>query len=213
MNRGIYKFNDGLDRAVVKPTAKAYKKVTPQWLRTSFGNIFANLEYPSTMVNQLLQGKPKLFLQDTCRFVTNTVFGIGGIFDVADRIGLPANDEDFGQTLAHWGVPSGPYLVLPFFGPSNVRDGPSRAADFFLGAQHYLEIPWETEWAMRLLEAVDDRAALLSTDATLDSAYDKYGVMRDAWIQRREYLIFDGAPPDEEIEEFKDTGDEPAADR
>src|SRR5215831_18186281 len=203
-NRGVYKFNDGLDRAILKPTAQGYKKITPQWFRGGVGRFFANLTYPATMVNQLLQGKPKLFVQDTCRFVTNSVVGVAGIFDVADKMGLPAHDEDFGQTLARWGVPSGPYLVLPLFGPSNVRDAPSRIADYFLGVLTYVDVPWKATWGARALNIVDDRAALLSAESTLESAYDKYGVMRDAWVQRREYLIFDGNPPEEKIEEFPD---------
>jgi phospholipid-binding lipoprotein MlaA len=205
MNRGIYKFNDSVDRAVLKPTAKGYKKITPQWMRAGIGNFFANLGYPSTMVNQLLQAKPRLFALDTCRFVTNTVFGLGGLFDVADKIGLQAHDEDFGQTLAKWGVPSGPYLVLPFLGPSTVRDGPSRIGDYYLGILTYADVPSVTKWSARVLDIVDERAQLLSTESTLDSAYDKYGVMRDAWLQRREYLIYDGEPPEEKIEEFEDT--------
>ncbi len=204
MNRGIYKFNDGLDRAVLKPTAQGYKKVTPQWLRTGVGNVFSNLRYPVTIANQLLQAKPKLFLQDTCRFVTNTVFGLVGIFDVADKIGLREHDEDFGQTFARWGMPSGPYLVLPFFGPSSVRDAPGIVVGYFFNVLRNTNTPAGVEWGARGLEVIDKRASLLTTDATLDSAYDKYGVIRDAWVQRREYLIFDGNPPEEKIEEFID---------
>lgn len=210
-NRRVHAFNDGLDRAVIKPTAKAYKNVTPQWLRTGIGRVFAHVGYPTTMVNQLLQGKPKEFVQDTCRFVTNTVFGLGGLFDVADHVGLPAHDEDFGQTLARWGVPSGPYLVLPLLGPSTARDGPSKIADYFMSVTHHVDLSTEAEWGLRALDIVDTRAGLLSTDATLDSAYDKYGVMRDAWIQRREYQIFDGDPPVDEMDEKfdeEDTNDE-----
>jgi phospholipid-binding lipoprotein MlaA len=143
--------------------------------------------------------------------VTNTVFGLGGIFDVADKVGLPANDEDFGQTLAVWGVPSGPYLVLPFFGPSTARDAPGRIVDFFTSFSRIQDVPSDVEWGMRILEVVDQRAALLSTESTLESAYDKYGVIRDAWLQRREYQIYDGNPPEEEFEEFED--DAPAPDR
>jgi len=209
LNRGIYKFNDGLDRAVIKPTARGYKKVTPQWFRASVGRVFANLTYPATMVNQLLQAKPKLFLQDTCRFVTNSVIGLGGIFDVADKFGLPAHDEDFGQTLARWGVPSGPYLVLPLLGPSTVRDAPARIGDYFLGVLRYTDISTPVVWGARALEAIDARAGLLSSEATLQSAYDRYGVVRDAWLQRREYLIYDGSPPEEKIEEFEDTDSPP----
>ncbi|HYM35405.1 MAG TPA: VacJ family lipoprotein [Steroidobacteraceae bacterium] len=205
MNRDIYKFNDGLDRAVVKPTAKGYKAITPQWLRSGISRVFANLGYPVTMANQLLQAKPKLFVQDTCRFVTNTVVGLGGIFDVADKVGLSAHDEDFGQTLARWGVPSGPYLVLPFFGPSTVRDAPSRIADYFFSPYRYIDIPQIEKTGARALDVIDTRAQLLSTEGTLASAYDKYGVTRDAWLQRREYLIYDGNPPEEKIEEFDDS--------
>lgn len=209
-NRGVHKFNDGLDRAVLKPTAKGYKKVTPGWLRAGIGNVFANVGYPITMVNQLLQGKPKLFARDTARFLTNTVFGIGGIFDVADKVGLHAHDEDFGQTLAKWGVPSGPYLVLPLFGPSNARDAPGKVVDYFMSPTRNADLDPAVEWGSKALEIIDKRAALLSSEATLDSAYDRYGVMRDAWTQRREYLVFDGDPPEEKIEEFKDE-DEPEA--
>ncbi len=210
LNRGIYKFNDGVDRAVLKPVAKGYKKVTPQWLRMGVGRFFANLGYPITVVNQLLQAKPKLFVEDTCRLVTNTVFGIGGLFDVADKVGLPAHDEDFGQTLARWGVPSGPYLMLPLFGPSSARDAPGRVVDYFLGAYRNADVSSEVKWGVRGFEAVDQRAQLLSAEATLEGAYDKYGVLRDAWVQRREYEVFDGNPPEEEFEEYQDDEPPPA---
>ncbi len=211
MNRGIYKFNDGLDRAVLKPTAKGYKKVTPSWFRNATGRFFENLGYPITMVNQLLQGKPKLFFQDTGRFIANSTLGLAGIFDVADRLGMPAHDEDFGQTLAVWGVPSGPYLTIPLLGPSTLRDGPARIPEYFLGVLDYADVSTAVKWGARGLDLIDTRASLLSTDATLESAYDRYGVMRDAWIQRREYLVFDGNPPEEKLEEFTDDAeaDEP----
>ena len=211
-NRGIYKFNDGLDRAVLKPTAKGYKAVTPNWFRGMTGRFFANLSYPTTMINQLLQGKPKLFFQDTGRFITNTTLGLGGLFDVADRMGMPAHDEDFGQTLAVWGMPSGPYLMLPLLGPSTLRDGPAKVPDYFLGVTRHADVSTATEWGARGLEIIDERAALLATEATLESAYDRYGIMRDAWVQRREYQIFDGNPPDEplELEDFDEETDEAA---
>jgi len=208
-NRGVYKLNDGLDRAVLKPTAKAYKAVTPNWLRGMTGRFFANLAYPATMINQLLQGKPKLFLQDTGRFITNTTLGLGGLFDVADRMGMPAHDEDFGQTLAVWGVPSGPYLMLPLLGPSSLRDAPGKIPDYFMSITRNADVSTAVEWGARGLEIVDERASLLSTEATLESAYDRYGIMRDAWVQRREYLIFDGNPPEEplELEDFDEETD------
>jgi phospholipid-binding lipoprotein MlaA len=207
MNRGIDKFNDGLDRAIVKPTAKGYKKVTPEWFRGMTGRFFSNLGYPFTMVNQLLQGKPKLFLLDTGRFITNSTLGLAGLFDVADHMGMPAHEEDFGQTLAVWGVPSGPYLTLPLLGPSTLRDAPAQIPEYLYGFLGYGHIATPIKLGIRGLDIVDTRASLLSADATLESAYDRYGVMRDAWIQRRQYLIFDGNPPEEKIEEPVDDTD------
>ena len=118
LNRKVYKFNDTVDRAALKPVAKGYRKITPHWMRIGIGNFLGNLEYPATMVNQFLQGKPKLGLRDTGRFLLNSTLGVAGVFDVATAVGLEANDEDLGQTLAVWGVGSGPFVNLPFFGPS-----------------------------------------------------------------------------------------------
>jgi len=214
-NRGVYKFNDTVDRATLKPVAKGYRKITPRWFRTGVGNFFSNLSYPVTVVNQFLQGKPILGLQDAGRFLVNSTVGVGGLVDVATKVGLPANDEDFGQTLAVWGVNSGPYLTLPFFGPSTLRDAPSRAVDYFLGPLTYIDtIPWEGEWAMRGLDLVHTRSELLSLDPTLQSTFDPYAFMRDAFIQQREYVIFDGNPPPEQLEDFEEdpAAEEPAAD-
>jgi|HigsolmetaAR201D_1030396.scaffolds.fasta_scaffold01089_17 phospholipid-binding lipoprotein MlaA len=201
-NRAVYKFNDTVDRAALKPVAKGYKKITPHWMRIGIGNFFANLAYPVTIVNQFLQGKPKLGLQDTGRFLLNTTLGVGGLLDVATHVGLPANDEDFGQTLAVWGVSSGPYLVLPFLGPSTLRDGPARGVDYFLGPLEYIDIPWEAEWGLRAVDVVHTRADLLTLDPTLQRTFDPYAFMRDAWLQQREFVIFDGNPPPETLEDF-----------
>jgi phospholipid-binding lipoprotein MlaA len=213
-NRGVYKFNDTVDRAALKPVAKAYKKVTPHWFRIGVGNFFANLGYPVTIVNQFLQGKPGLGLKDTGRFLLNSTLGVGGILDVATPVGLASNDEDFGQTLAVWGVNSGPYLTLPFFGPSSLRDAPSRVVDYFLGPLTYASIPWEVEWGLRPFDVVHTRAELLTLDPTLERAFDPYAFMRDAWVQQREFNVFDGNPPPESLEdyeEFEDLEEEPAA--
>lgn len=209
-NRGVYKFNDTVDRATLKPVAKVYKKITPQWIRMGVGNFFANLGYPVTIVNQFLQGKPKTGLKDTGRFLVNSTLGVGGLVDVATPVGLQSNDEDFGQTLAVWGVGSGPYLTLPFFGPSTLRDAPSRAVDYFLGPLTYVEIPWEAEWTMRAVDLVHTRAELLSLDPTLQRTFDPYAFMRDAWIQQREFNVFDGNPPPETLEDLEDFEEEPA---
>lgn len=208
-NRGVYKFNDTIDRAALKPVAKGYKKITPQWMRMGVGNFFANISYPATIVNQFLQGKAKTGLQDTGRFLLNSTLGVGGLVDVATPMGLQSNDEDFGQTLAVWGVDSGPYLTLPFFGPSSLRDAPSRAADYFLGALKYVEIPWEVEWGLRGLELVHTRSELLTLDPTLERTFDPYAFMRDAWVQQREFNVFDGNPPPETLEDLEDFEAEP----
>lgn len=200
-NRKVDKFNDTIDRAALKPVAKAYKKVTPHFVRTGVSNFFANLEYPTTVVNEFLQGKFVLGLRDTGRLLVNTTIGIGGLFDVASKMNLPANDEDFGQTLAVWGVSAGPYIVLPFFGPSNFRDGPSRVPDAYTDGLHYLDIKSRERWGLRGLDLVNERAELLSAEQTLNSAYDRYAFLRDAWVQRREYAIFDGNPPMEDLQD------------
>ena len=201
-NRGVYKFNDTLDRAALKPVAKGYRAITPGWFRSGVGNFFANLSYPTTIVNEFLQGKPVLGFKDTGRFLLNTTLGIGGIFDVATPVGLQANDEDFGQTLAVWGVSSGPYLTLPFFGPSSLRDAPSRAFDYFTSPLTYADIPWEAEWGMRGLELVHSRAELLPLDPTLQRTFDPYVFIRDAWVQQREFAIYDGNPPPETLDDL-----------
>lgn len=202
-NRGAHKFNDALDRGVLKPTAKAYVKVMPEWFRTGVGNFFTNLKGPGTIVNQLLQGKFREAGQDTGRFVLNLTFGLGGVIDVATMNELPQHDEDFGQTLGKWGVPPGPYLVLPFLGPSTVRDGPSRVADGFLEPLYWYDND-EARWGSLALSFIDDRARLLPLDDTLAETYDPYAFIRDAYLQRRQYLVYDGEPPEEPLEEFED---------
>ena len=207
-NRGVYKFNDAVDRAALKPVAKGYKKITPRWMRVGIGNLLGNLEYPATAVNQFLQGKPKMGLRDTGRFLLNSTLGLAGLFDVATSVGLEANDEDLGQTLAVWGVGSGPYLTLPFFGPSTLRDAPTRIADFVFDPLSYTDPPWEVIWGERALDVVHSRAELLTLDPTLQRTYDQYAFIRDSWLQQREFAIFDGNPPPEQLEE--DFEEEPA---
>ena len=212
LNRKVYKFNDTVDRAALKPVAKGYRKITPHWMRIGIGNFIGNLEYPATMVNQFLQGKPKLGLRDTGRFLLNSTLGVAGLFDVATAVGLEANDEDLGQTLAVWGVGSGPFVNLPFFGPSTVRDAPSRMVDFFFDPFTYVDIPWEAVWGERVLDAVHSRAELLPLDGTLQRTYDPYAFIRDSWVQQREFAIFDGNPPPETLEDFEDEEPQPTPD-
>jgi phospholipid-binding lipoprotein MlaA len=207
-NRGVYKFNDTVDRAALKPVAKGYRKVTPQFIRTGIGNVLSNVQYPATFVNQFLQGKFVLGVKDTGRFLVNSTLGVAGIFDVATPLGLEKNDEDFGQTLAVWGVPSGPFVNLPMFGPSSMRDAPSRAVDWFTNPLQYTDLPWEAEWGQRVIDVVHSRAELLPLDETLQRTYDPYVFIRDAWVQQREFNIFDGNPPPETLEDVLGEEDE-----
>jgi phospholipid-binding lipoprotein MlaA len=207
-NRGVYKFNDTLDRAALKPIAKGYRKVTPSFVRTGIGNVISNLEYPGTFVNQFLQGKWVLGFRDTGRFLINSTLGVAGIFDVATPLGLEKNDEDFGQTLAFWGVSSGPFLNLPLLGPSSLRDAPMRALDFLTNPLQYTDVPWEADWGMRAVTIVHSRSELLPLDETLKRTYDPYAFIRDAWVQQREFNVFDGNPPPETLE---DVMEEPEA--
>jgi len=203
-NRGVYKFNDTLDRAALKPAAKGYRAVTPRWFRASVSRLFANLFYPTTIVNQFLQGKLGLGLRDTGRFLVNTTVGIGGLLDVATPIGLDAHDEDFGQTLAKWGIGSGPFIVLPFFGPSSLRDAPSRVIDYFTDPLSYVDLSFGAQIGVRALDLISKRTELLSLDSTMESSFDPYGFQRDAWAQNREFEIFDGDPPPETLEDLEE---------
>jgi phospholipid-binding lipoprotein MlaA len=213
-NRQVYAFNDTVDRWTLKPVAKAYDTVTPKFLRSGIGNFFDNLTYPATIVNQLLQGKAGLAARDAGRFMMNTLFGAAGFFDVATRAGLEEHDEDFGQTLAVWGVPSGPFVVLPFLGPSSVRDTPSTFAEYFVDPLTYADLHWQEQWALRGLEVIDARADLLPLEPTLERAFDPYAFVRAAWLQRRTYQIYDGDPPEEplDLEDEWMEDDESAAD-
>jgi phospholipid-binding lipoprotein MlaA len=193
-NRGVYKFNDVIDRNALKPVARAYRDHVPKPVQTGVGNFFTNLGYPATVVNQFLQGKFKQGGQDTLRFLINTTLGWAGIFDVASGARLPIHDEDSGQTLGRWGVPAGPYLVLPFLGPANLRDAPARVADDLVLPFRWYDSGNE-RWFSLAVDLVDTRAGLLPLDRVLSEAYDPYAFIRDAYQQRRQYEVYDGDPP------------------
>jgi len=212
MNRGTQRFNDAIDRAVLKPVATGYRDHVPQVIRTGIGNLLTHLAFPTTIVNDLLQLKPKDALIDIGRFALNSTLGIGGLLDPASRVGLRRNDEDFGQTLGRWGVPPGPYLVLPLLGPSTVRDAPARAVDSQTDLRVQLDLNEEERWALFVLTAVDGRADLLSVEESLEGVFDRYAFVRDAWLQRREYRVRDGdvegeITPEELEEMEKEAGD------
>ena len=194
MNRAIYAFNDKLDKDVARPVATAYVRAVPAPARNRFHDFISNLSEPIVIINDALQGKFKQALQDTGRLVVNTTVGLVGFFDPASSIGLPHHDEDLGQTLAHWGVPSGPYLVLPVLGPSTVRDTGSLYVDVTADPL-YDDMAPRYRNAATILNGIDTRAGLMQANATIDSAYDPYTFVRDAYIQNRRYKIYDGNPP------------------
>jgi phospholipid-binding lipoprotein MlaA len=210
-NRTTFKVNDALDRAILRPTARAYAKVTPRVVRTGISNFFANLETTTTLVNDALQGKMRAAGHDTARLLLNTTLGLGGLFDPATAAGLDKNDEDFGQTLGKWGMSSGPYLMMPLFGPTTVRDFAGRGVDTFTDPSHYLEDD-STRYAITAVGVVDLRYGLLSLDAQLEQSFDRYAFVRNAWLQRREYKVKDGNVEDSALEEEEDFSTDPAAD-
>lgn len=197
-NRGTFAFNESLDKHVMRPVAQGYVKVTPSFVRTGVNNFFGNIADAWTGVNQLLQGKPREAISDVGRVILNSTMGVLGLLDVASEVGVEKHEEDFGQTLAVWGVPSGPYLVLPFFGPASARDGP---ALFVNPAWSSYKDAFSSEpayWATLGLDAVRTRANLLPASKVVEeAAVDKYAFIRDAWRQRRRSQVYDGNPPAE----------------
>jgi len=189
-NRSIYSFNVGLDKHFLKPVAKGYKVVTPEFVDTSITNFFSNLGDVGNVINNLLQFKVSDAINDTERFVVNSTFGFAGFLDVASAAGLEKHDEDFGQTLARWGVGSGPYIMLPFFGPSTVRDASAKfTVDSLTDLTNYTD---ESLYYLAL-ELIDKRADLLNEEKAFENiSNDQYVAIRDAWLQRRDYLITDG---------------------
>jgi phospholipid-binding lipoprotein MlaA len=198
-NRSMYSFNDTLDTYVLKPVAKGYQAVTPDPVDKGISNFFSNLDDILIMFNDLFQFKFGQAASDTARFVVNTTVGIFGFIDVATDIGLAKHNEDFGQTLGYWGVESGPYLVLPFFGPSSARDGIGLLVDTTIDHELYYDNMSDAHRRGLLgLKLIDRRADLLSaTDIIDETAPDRYAFIRDAWMQRRQHLVYDGNPPDE----------------
>ena len=197
-NRAMFSFNEGVDKAIVKPVASGYKTVMPEFARTGVTNFFSNLRDPWIGVNNILQGKVGAGASDFGRFAVNTTVGILGLFDVASNAGLEKHNEDFGQTLGRWGVGSGAYVVLPILGPSSVRDGLSLLVVDWRGDPLWYvgNIPTRNELVgVRL---VDNRANLLDTSRLAEeAALDQYAYVRDAYLQRRRSLIYDGDPPPE----------------
>jgi len=193
-NRAVFAFNDAADTYVLKPVTQGYRKVTPAPMRRGVGNVFSNVLEVRNVFNGLLQGKPGQAGKDTGRFFINTTLGVAGLFDVASHMGLAKNEgEDFGQTLAVWGVDNGPYLVLPLLGPRTLRDAAAFPVDWVSDPLSYIDHT-RTAYEVRALGVIDTRSALMALEQDIGS--DKYTLLRDAYLQRREYLIMDGEVED-----------------
>ena len=191
VNRQIYKFNDVTDRYVLRPVAKGYKWVTPDPVEVGVSNFFDNVTYPVTIVNDFLQGKFKQGFSDTGRLLVNSTVGLLGFFDVATGMGLERHNEDFGQTFAKWGFASGPYLVVPLFGPRTVRSGIGDLANIQVNPLvQYNNTSIRDK--LLILWTIDTRAALIGPDELVREAFDPYLFVRDAYIQNREFLANDG---------------------
>lgn len=201
-NRGVFKFNDTVDSWVLKPVAKGYDKVVPSPVKTGVGNFFGNLGEVTNIINDGLQWKWKQAANDTGRLLMNSTIGIFGLFDVASRAGLEKSDgENFTQTLAAWGVPRGSYLVLPFLGPTTVRGGFSLPADWVTSPMQYVE-PTRDQIIANAVNIVHIRSELLESEALISG--DRYLFIREAYLQRLEFLENDGKVEDDFGDEFED---------
>ncbi|GAA4351816.1 MlaA family lipoprotein [Kangiella taiwanensis] len=208
-NRAVWDFNRSIDKAVLKPVAEGYQYITPDPVEAGVSNFFDNLGEISNIVNSLLQAKFGDAGKSTGRFLINSTIGLAGLLDPATEMGIKEQDEDFGQTLAVWGFESGPFLMLPLIGPSNPRDGIGFAVDSFGVYSPYDALnDSQTEWTLRSLWLIDTRAELLPLEEQLEEALDEYLMVRDAYLQRREFLIYDGRPPIEDECEFEEDCEE-----
>jgi phospholipid-binding lipoprotein MlaA len=207
-NRGVYKFNDKLDRAIAKPVAKAYVRHVPHPIQTGVSNFFANLSTPTVMINDALQGKLKAAGNDLGRFLLNSTVGLVGIFDPATSAGLDHNHEDFGLTLGHWGVHAGPFVELPLLGPSDCRDAPAKVVDAYTNPRQYINNNY-VRYGLWLPDLINTRASLLPLDDTIQHAFDPYAFVRDAFLARRAYQITGKSPDEPLIDPDADMGSAP----
>ncbi|CAN7411384.1 VacJ family lipoprotein [Pseudorhodoferax sp. LjRoot39] len=195
-NRGVYSFNEGVDRAVLKPVAQVYNDTLPSPVRTGVRNFFNNLADAWTAVNALLQLRGQAAVESLFRFQVNTVFGLGGLIDIASDADIPRHREDFGKTLGRWGVPTGPYLVLPLLGPSTIRDTAALPVDTWGNPVSHLD-DHGARYGLYGLRIIDTRAQLLRTSTVLDeAALDKYSFTRDIYLQLRGATDYDGNADD-----------------
>ncbi|GAA0909326.1 hypothetical protein GCM10009552_19850 [Rothia nasimurium] len=207
-NRKVYAFNDSLDKTLIRPVAVGYRKVTNAPVRTAVSDFYTNIRLPITVANELLQARPKQAIQTTGRFVVNLTIGFLGFKDPASLLGMPLYDTDFGVTLARWGVPEGSYLVLPFIGSTTPRDVLRLPVDsYFFDPLSYFARNHDFKagqyYVPSVLYLVTLRARAIDAESFLNSAYDPYVFMRDAYRQQRLYQIYDGNPPADVIERMQ----------
>ncbi len=211
-NRSVFSFNEAVDTAVLKPVAQAYKDVVPEYVRTLIENVFGNVADAWSTVNHALQGKFESTLQMGMRVATNSVLGFGGLLDIGTEIGLEKQPEDFGQTLGRWGMPSGPYVMLPVLGPSTLRDTAALPVDMQASPTALIDDTRAKLIGVALMQAVSTRAGLLGASRVLDDiALDKYSFLRDAYLARRQNQVYDGNPPESHDDEEDADKDAPAA--
>lgn len=208
LNRAIFQVNDVPDRYLLRPVAKGYRAVLPNFMRRGIGNFFDNLATPRSMINNFLQGKPAEGGSDLGRFIVNSTVGIGGLFDVATAVGYDVYNEDFGQTFAVWGVPDGPYIVIPLLGPATLRDG----LVFPLGWQTNPLVHYDNSSVRDKLiglRTIDLRARLLTAEQLIAGSPDPYVTIRESYLQNRRFQIYDGDPPvdDDFYDDFEDFED------
>jgi len=197
LNRSIYTFNNGVDSVSFKPVAKGYKYIIPGFARKGVTNFSRNLTTPRSAINNFLQGKPRRGFSDITRFLFNSVIGVGGLIDVASAGGLDVYDEDFGQTLAVWGVGDGPYVYLPLLGPYTLRDAIALPVDILSDPLIYYRVSSVRD-KLYILRAIDLRARLFTAERLLEDSKDRYLTIRESYLQNREYQIYDGDPPEDE---------------
>jgi phospholipid-binding lipoprotein MlaA len=197
INRGIYRFNERVDQVILRPTARAYRAVLPQFVRNSVGNVFSNIRDVRNVLNNTLQGKFTTAYSDFGRVAINSTLGVLGLFDIASEAGIEKHDEDFGQTLGWWGIRDGPFIMLPLFGPSTSRDTVGFAVDWLTDPITYVD-PTSARNQISGVRLVNRRAELLDATQVLQTTLDPYQFVRDGYLQRRRNLIFDGTPPKDE---------------
>ena len=209
VNRAIFRFNEYADKYVARPVAQGYQFIFPSLIRTGVNNFFDNISYPIDILNAALQGKFKQAGLDTSRLIINSTIGVLGFMDPATGAGLVQNQEDFGQTFGTWGIPQGPYIIVPIFGPRTIRSGVGDLAGLYVNPQFWL-FNSSVQTKVNIVWLIHERSTLIGLDEEVQRAFDRYAFVRDAYLQNRQFLLHDGNPPEvpfdfeSEDEEFDD---------